>query len=115
MKEMRTNRGDDNLEKYGSYIAPNEKMNEKFYKTVMDEVDTIKESAFLPLEIYNSLNKKVLYDEIFAVFEQDQSLDFIKDIMNKKTEEITLDKNNIICTTWADAFAYILTKTAMKQ
>lgn len=110
MKEMRTNRGDDNLEKYGSYIAPNEKMNEKFYKTVMDEVDAIKENAFLPLEIYNSLNKKVLYDEIFAVFEQDQSLDFIKDIMNKKTEEITLDKNNIICATWADAFAYMLTK-----
>ncbi len=110
MRELRTNRADDDLEKYGSYISKDVKMNEEFYHTVMNDVDSTRNGAFLAFEIYNSLNQKVAYNEIFAVFEQDPSLDFIKDIYNKKIENITIAENEVICTTWADAFVYLLTQ-----
>jgi len=39
MKELRTHRVDDDLEKYGRYIDENLDMDQKFYESVMDEVD----------------------------------------------------------------------------
>lgn len=110
MKELRTYKIDDNLEKYGSIINKDSKMNEQFYNTVMSDVDSTKEGAFLAYDIYNSFNKKVRYDEVFSVFEQDTSLDFINDIYTKKAEEITEENNAVTCVNWAESFAYMLMK-----
>jgi len=113
MKELRTHRVDDDLEKYGRYIDENLDMDQKFYESVMDEVDLHKSDAFLALDIYRSFNQKVSYDELFALFEQDQSLDFIRDIYQKSVEDITEEENSVICTTWATAFAYFLNKNGI--
>lgn len=108
MRELRTNRADDDIKKYGEHIPKNIKMNEEFYNMVMNDVDMTKKGAFLAAEIYNSLNKKVFYDEVFCLFDQDTSLDFIEDIYNKSIEEINKDKNAIICHNYSEAFAYLL-------
>lgn len=115
MKELRTNRADDDIKKYGAPISKDVKMDETLYEAVMNDVDMSKKGAFLAAEIYNSLNKRVSYDEVFGIFEQDTSLDFIKDIYNKKAEEITIDKNTVICHNWSDSFAYSLQKNGFNE
>lgn len=114
MQELRTNRADDQLDKYGNTIDQSVRMNEAFYESVMNDVDLTKEKAFVALDIYNSLNKKVAYNEIFAIFEQDQSFDFIEDIYNKKVEAITREDNEVTCVSWANAYAYMLTKNGIE-
>lgn len=108
MSELRTNLVDDDLEKYGSFLSDDVKVNQEFYDFVMRDVDLTKEDSFLAFDIYQSLNQKVSYDEVFAIFQQDTSLDFIQDIYTKDVEEITEKENSVICTTWANAFAYFL-------
>lgn len=114
MKELRTNRVDDDIKKYGDFISKDVKMDEEFYKAVMNDMDMNKKGAFLAAEIYESLNKKVSYDEVFGIFDQDTSLDFIEDIYNKKAEKITLDENTVICHNWSDSFAYLLNKNGFE-
>lgn len=108
MKELRTYKASDNLEKYGKYLPSDIKMNEGFYQYVMSDVDKQKTGIYLSVDIYQSLNEKVSYNEIFVAFGQDTSLKFIKDIYNQNIQDITIDKNAIVCTSWSLLFAYML-------
>lgn len=103
MQELRTYQGNDNLEKYGNKVPKTEVIDQKFYNYVMQDVNDDATGINLSLQIYNSLNKKVSYDEIFFAFGNDYNFQ-----KNKSCESITKDNNIVICDIWANLFALFL-------
>ncbi len=108
MKEKRTYQADDDLLKYGFKVPNTEEINPEFYNYVMDEVDENAKGIDLALQIYDSLNKKVSYDEQFMAFRKDY--DFLQ---NKNIKDITSNNSSVICDTWALLYASILEKNGI--
>lgn len=103
MQEQRTYRGNDNLEKYGNKVPDTEVIDQNFYNYVMSDVDEYATGIDLSLQIYDSLNKKVSYDEIFFAFGNDYNFQ-----KNKSSKSVTEDSNVVICDIWANLFALFL-------
>ena len=117
--QMRRNIGficeKENTKKVAYRMNPQFPINEDFENAVFSAVKPTNDPVEYAFNLYNELNKLVKYNpEFFARDQKIQYDEFAKAIYSQRIDEVTLQKNGLVCKQWAELYAYFLEKSGIE-
>jgi len=96
------------------YEVKKQKINKKLEKIISKSINKNMDDFTKARAIYLKLGELLVYDETFFHLDQNINNETAKNIYNKKLSEISVEKNNVICKSWAELYCLLLNKNGIK-
>lgn len=90
-------------------VDPTIKINPELEASIFQSIDKNSNPVDFALDVYNSENRHVRYNNAFNAWGQDiKNVEAAQAIYDKGIGEITLENNSVVCKQWAELYAYLL-------
>lgn len=97
-------------------IDRNKEVDPNLHNLIISKIPQgIKDKEELSYCIYNAVNECVLYDSTYFALNKNRKDYNIRKLFQKDISDVTMDRNNVICETWAKLYSYYLQLYGLKS
>lgn len=116
ISKSKTIYGDEFRELQREKVDRNKTIDSNLHNLVISKIPQgITNKEELAFCIYNALNECVVYDSTYYALNRNRGDNNIRKLFQKDISDITVDRNNVICSKWAELYSYFLQLYGIKS